>query len=92
MVSDRNCDFERYVADNSMNYCSNDLKKLPDVVQSTDKRSLELKKYSLNSFVNKPSIFTFRLPYLEILSFFKNISLNYFHRRKICRNKYQNNY
>ena len=37
------------IANNFVNYCSNDLKKLPDVVQSTNKSSSELKKYSLNS-------------------------------------------
>ena len=36
------------VADNSINYCSNALTKLPDVVQSINKRFLEFKKYPLN--------------------------------------------
>ena len=46
-------DLLRDVADNSINYCSNDLKILPDVVYSTDKRSSEFKKCLLNSSLSK---------------------------------------
>ena len=41
------------VADNSINYCLNDLKNLPNVVSSTNKRSSEFKKYALNSSLSK---------------------------------------
>ena len=42
------------VADKSINYCSNDLKKLPDVLQSTNSlKNSELKKYSMNSSLSK---------------------------------------
>ena len=36
-----------------INYCSNNLKKLLDLFQSTNKRSSKLKKYSLNSRLSK---------------------------------------
>ena len=38
------------VANNSINCCSNDLKKLPDVVRSTHKRPLDFKKISIELF------------------------------------------
>ena len=36
-------------------YYSNELKKLPDVVQSIDKRSSDFKKYPFSSFLSKNS-------------------------------------
>ena len=43
------------VDDNSIKYCSNDLKKLPGVVQSTSERSSKFKKNSLYSSLSKNS-------------------------------------
>ena len=37
-------------ADNPINYCLNDLKKLPDAVQNTNKRSLQLNKIFIKIF------------------------------------------
>ena len=52
------------VADNPINYCSNKLKKLPDVVQSINKRSSEIKKYPSNSSLsqNSRNLLNFRPP------------------------------
>ena len=48
-IANSNKDLLWDVADNSINYCSNDLKKLPDVVQVTYERFTEFEKDPLKS-------------------------------------------